>query len=119
MESLHDTIRSGDGLLSVASKVNGRHPLETRLQNWEETQQNARLEQYRRLFGAADPIRRTMDLEIVSQTDFKPAVLGGPANVHLDILKNKDSSIDWEDIYKGDPSSAPDLHTEVERRVGL
>lgn len=60
-----------------------------------------KLEQYRRIFGAAEPIKRTMELKIVEQTDFMPNALGNASNVHRDILLNKDTSIDWEDIYTG------------------
>jgi hypothetical protein len=33
--------------------------------------------------------------------DYKPAQLGGPSNLHKDILENRDCSIQWEDIYTG------------------
>lgn len=28
--------------------------------------------------------------------------LGGPSNLHKDILEGKDTSIEWEDIFKGE-----------------
>jgi hypothetical protein len=28
--------------------------------------------------------------------------LGGPSNLHKDILENRDCSINWEDVYKGE-----------------
>lgn len=59
------------------------------------------MEQYRRVFGSAEPIKREMDLQIVQSTDFVPSVLGGSSNVHRDILLNKDASVDWEDVYTG------------------
>jgi proteasome maturation protein len=33
--------------------------------------------------------------------DFRPVALGGPSNVHLDIINGKDTKIDIEDIYNG------------------
>ena len=27
--------------------------------------------------------------------------LGGPSNLHLDILRNKDCTIEWEDVFTG------------------
>jgi proteasome maturation protein len=99
--ALQDILRTNEGPLSIASKVNGRHPLEHRIQNWEEQQQELKMEQYRRVFGSAEPIKREMDLQIVQSTDFVPHVLGGSSNVHRDILLNKDASVDWEDIYTG------------------
>lgn len=94
-------MRSEEGPLSISSKINNRHPLENRIKNWETTQHELKLEQYRRIFGAAEPIKRTMELKIVEQTDFLPGALGNASNVHRDILLNKDTSIDWEDIYTG------------------
>ncbi|KAK7676426.1 hypothetical protein QCA50_020606 [Cerrena zonata] len=106
----------------MASKINNRHPLESRINNWESTQQQTQLETYRRIFGAGEPIKRTMDLEIVDATDFKPSVLGGSANIHKDILLNKDASVDWDDIYKGGIESGnnvKDFHTEMEKKMGI
>ncbi|CCH45060.1 Proteasome maturation factor UMP1 [Wickerhamomyces ciferrii] len=98
---LQDILRSEEGPLSISSKINNRHPLENRIQNWEQTQHDLKLEQYRRIFGAAEPIKRTMELKIVESTDFTPSALGNNSNIHRDILLNKDTSIDWEDIYSG------------------
>jgi proteasome maturation protein len=96
--ALQDTLRTNEGPLSIQSKINNRHPLEARLANWEQTQHDLKMETYRRVFGAAEPIRRTMELKIV-ENDFVPTVVGGQSNIHRDILLGKDTSIDWEDIY--------------------
>lgn len=104
----------------MASQINNRHPLEARVANWEETQWETKMESYRRIFGSGVPIQRTMELELVGATDFKPLVLGGPDSMHQDILLNKDTSIDWEDIYKGGlENGSLDFHTEMEKRMGL
>lgn len=43
-----------------------------------------------------------MEQKMVGDADsFRPHVLGPSSGVHADILKNKDASIDWEDIYAG------------------
>ncbi|KAK6455293.1 proteasome maturation factor UMP1 [Scheffersomyces xylosifermentans] len=119
---LQDILRTQEGPLNMASKLNNRHPLEARIANWEQTQHDTRLETYRRVFGAGEPIKRTMELEIVDATDFKPSVLGGPDSMHRDILMNKDTTVDWEDVYKGGFESGinvKDFHTEMERKVGI
>lgn len=119
---LQDILKTQEGPLNMASKINNRHPLESRISNWESTQQQTQLETYRRIFGAGEPIKRTMDLEIVDATDFKPSVLGGSANIHKDILLNKDASVDWDDIYKGGIESGnnvKDFHTEMEKKMGI
>ncbi|SGZ51306.1 CIC11C00000001275 [Sungouiella intermedia] len=120
--ALQDTLRAQQGPLNIASQLNNRHPLEGRVQNWEETQQNTRLEMYRRVFGAGEPIKRSMELNIIDATDFKPLVLGGPDSMHRDILLNRDATVDWEDVYKGGFDSGrhvADFHSEMERRVGI
>lgn len=120
--SLPDTLRQQQGPLSIASQVNGRHPLEARLSNWESAQQATKLEMYRRVFGAADPIRRNMELSIVDATDFRPELLGGPDTMHRDILLNKEATVDWEDIYNGGFESGrgvSDFHSEMERKLGI
>lgn len=108
--------------MNIASKLNNRHPLESRIQNWEKTQQDTRMETYRRVFGAGEPIRRTMELNIVEATDFKPLVLGGSDTLHRDILLNRETTVDWEDIYKGGfeaGANVPDFHTEMEKKLGM
>lgn len=119
---LLDGLKNGDGPISLASKINNRHPLECRLQNWEQTQYDARLETYRRIYGAGEPIKRQMELNIIDATDFKPSVLGGPDSMHKDILLGKDSSVDWEDVYKGgfeSGNNVRDFHSEMETKLGL
>lgn len=67
------------------------------------------------MFGAGEPIRRTMELEIVEHSDYKPLILGGSDSMSRDILMGKDASVDWEDVYKGE--SVVDMHSEMERKV--
>jgi proteasome maturation protein len=81
------------------------------------------METYRRVFGAAEPIRRTMELKIV-ENDFVPTVVGGQSNIHRDILLGKDTSIDWEDIYTdrdslGFSELGSGFHTEMEKRMRM
>lgn len=119
---LQDILRTQEGPLNLASKINDRHPLEARISSWEETQYQTKLETYRRVFGAGEPIKRTMELEIVNATDFKPVVLGGSDGMHREILLNKDTSIDWEDIYKGgleNGQAVKDFHSEMEKNLGI
>lgn len=121
--ALQDTLRTNEGPLSIQSKINNRHPLEARLANWEQTQHDLKMETYRRVFGAAEPIRRTMELKIV-ENDFVPTVVGGQSNIHRDILLGKDTSIDWEDIYTdrdslGFSELGSGFHTEMEKRMRM
>lgn len=56
----------------------------------------------RRTFGIALPLRMSMEQHLVAQSDnFRPSALGPPSRVHDDILKGRDCSLDWEDVYAG------------------
>lgn len=59
------------------------------------------MENLRRTFGMAEPIRRGMELKLVTAGEWRPAALGGSSNVHGDILSGRDTEIGWEDVYKG------------------
>lgn len=48
----------------MSADVNGRHPLEARLKNWDETQQALKMEGLMRVYGAQEPIRRGMEMKI-------------------------------------------------------
>lgn len=48
----------------MSADVNGRHPLEARLKNWDETQQALKMEGLMRMYGAHEPIRRGMEMKI-------------------------------------------------------
>ncbi|KAI5846898.1 proteasome maturation factor UMP1-domain-containing protein [Tricharina praecox] len=96
--SVRDSLRT-QGPHRIAADLNNRHPLEARLKNWDATQMSLKMEGLRRLYGAAEPIRRGMEISFCN--DYKPAQLGGPSNLHRDILENRDCDITWEDIYSG------------------
>ena len=68
---------------------------------WRETQDKLKMEMLRRQFGIAEPIRRGMELKTVKEGEWKPAVLGGTAGVHRDILEGRDCEIGWEDVFTG------------------
>lgn len=64
-----------------------------------------KMEGLRRAYGIAEPVRRGMELKIVRDGTFKPAVLGGGrgGNVHEDILVlgGRDTEVGWEDVFQG------------------
>ncbi len=55
------------------------------------------------MFGAAAPIKRELELDIVKKTDFRPEILGNGAipSPGQDILLNRETTVEWEDIYGG------------------
>lgn len=118
---LTDSFRS-NGAVSVASQINNRHPIESRILSWEATQTKMKMETHRRMFGMADPVKREMELAIVENSEFVPTVLGSTSHIHSDILRNKDWSVDWEDIYSDHTSSGlinNNIHTQMESRLNI
>ncbi|GIJ86015.1 hypothetical protein Asppvi_004888 [Aspergillus pseudoviridinutans] len=98
------------------------HPLEARLLAWRQTQDAMKMETLRRAYGIGEPVRRGMELKIVRDGTFRPAVLGGNkgGNVHEDILVlgGRDTEIGWEDIFQGDEfREPPSFHDEMEKRL--
>ncbi|QLL30870.1 hypothetical protein HG536_0A06850 [Torulaspora globosa] len=122
LSALPDTFRRQEGgAVPLSSQLSDRHPLETRVQNWEQTQRSRQLEQYRQIFGIAEPMKRVMQLEIVDRTDFNPL---NQTALHRDILLNKEASVDWEDVYPGTGLRSgnvlgDDVHASIERSTGI
>ena len=79
------------------------------------------MEMLRRMYGMAAPIRYGMELKIAKDTTWRPAALGGrQPNVHEDILRGRDDSITWEDVFVGEEmKGVPGFHDEVERKLKM
>ncbi|KAM3445109.1 hypothetical protein MY1884_001594 [Beauveria asiatica] len=118
---LHDTLRHGVGPSAFdahTTQATSAHPLEARLKNWEATQEAVRMESLKRTFGMGEPIRRGMELKIVRDGAWRPVVLGsGLASVHEDILRGREDTITWEDVFTGDESrGVANFHDEMEKK---
>ena len=73
------------------------------------------MEMAKRLGGVGEVIRIATERMIVGEVntscqkmdadlqDFRPVALGGPSNLHLDIITGRDTKIDIDDIYNGNP----------------
>ncbi|KAM4056896.1 proteasome maturation factor UMP1 domain-containing protein [Hirsutella rhossiliensis] len=129
---IHDTLRHGVGpspfegaaAASTTSKPVSAHPLEARLKNWEATQDALRMESLRRTFGIAEPVRRGMELKIVRGGEWRPMALGGAAaglpSVHEDILRGREDTITWEDVFTGDETRpVAGFHDEMEKKLKI
>ncbi|KAL2861258.1 proteasome maturation protein [Aspergillus lucknowensis] len=109
---------------SQSGPATSTHPLEARLLAWRQTQDTLKMESLRRAYGIAEPIRRGMELKIVRDGTFTPAVLGGNkgGNIHEDILVlgGRDTEVGWEDVFKGDEfREPPTFHDEMEKRLRM
>jgi proteasome maturation protein len=85
------------------------------------------METLRRAYGMAEPIRRGMELKITREGEWRPMVLGngsgaagGMGSVHEEILKGRDDTITWEDVYSGEEGrAAVGVHDEMERKLKM
>jgi len=123
---IHDSLRFG-GPLNLAAEGHSRHPLQTRLERWEETQDNLKLKLQKDLFGIHAPVRKLMERKLVSEDPHFPILGRGPMNdLHLDILMGKDDILDVGDVLIGrqekaraghtGPGGLVDLHGAMERK---
>ncbi len=63
------------------------------------------METLRRTYGMAEPIRRGMELKITRDGEWRPlAITGGSGmgSVHEEILRGRDATITWEDVFSGE-----------------
>lgn len=111
---LHDTIRHGPR--SLAAEVRTEGGLKGRLDNWEATQDNAKLTLKRNIYGIHAPMRLLMERKIVSQTHPFAAAMS-PSNLHLDILMGRDETIEPADIFLGmETGPTLDIHDELRKK---
>ncbi|KAG8833142.1 hypothetical protein FRC17_011262 [Serendipita sp. 399] len=110
---VHDTLRHGPRTL--ASQHNNRSALQNRLENWERTQDELKLNLYRNVYGLHAPVRLMMERKLVAQNPHFPAL--PQSNIHLDILMGRDSTLDIGDFF-GDADVGPqfvDIHGDMEK----
>ncbi|TEB39129.1 hypothetical protein FA13DRAFT_1808940 [Coprinellus micaceus] len=115
---LHDTLQYGPRGLAVEIKSQGS--LKDRLENWEETQDNLKLNLQRNVHGMHLPMRVLMERKLVAtQPNFMGSLMG-TSNVHLDVLMGRDETIEPADVFLGMDSGHPvDVRKEFERRYNL
>ncbi|KAF8968437.1 hypothetical protein BGZ46_010868 [Entomortierella lignicola] len=115
---LHDTMRFG--MRQIASEVSMKHPLENRLVEWENTQEELKMNLARNLYGMHAPIKMAMERSLVIKAR-GPSMIPQRSNLGLDILMGKDETIDFEDFLNVPEMSTEmvDPHTVMEHQIGL
>jgi len=62
----HDAMRYGPrNLATEASSMSRQHPMQHRLEKWDETRDNLKLTMQRNMFGLGAPIRTLMERRVV------------------------------------------------------
>ncbi|WWC88649.1 uncharacterized protein L201_003562 [Kwoniella dendrophila CBS 6074] len=126
----HDSFRHG--LKSAAQSVSSGnvHPLQTRLENWQKTQNQLQQNMQKNTFGLAVPLRKAMEMKIVSENFHNPLIesstitgvpLGGSSNLALEVLRGEDESLDAGDFMGGSNSlnEIVDVSSVMERSRGI
>jgi proteasome maturation protein len=82
-----------------------------------------RMETLRRQFGIAEPVRRGMEMRIVTMGEWRPACLDvmGLGSVHSDVLAGRDCELGWEDVFGAGREfrELPGFHAEMESRLRM
>ncbi|PWN93093.1 proteasome maturation factor UMP1 [Acaromyces ingoldii] len=126
-KGVHDTMRFGPRSLAHETSASAtQHPLQHRLEQWDETRDNLKLTTMRNIYGVGAPIRTLMERRIVGHNPHFPALhsthVGGPrkglSGLHLDILSGNDETIDPADFLPSDASGGDlhDIHSHMERK---
>ncbi|PVF94550.1 hypothetical protein CPB86DRAFT_788943 [Serendipita vermifera] len=110
---VHDTLRYGPKTL--ATQHNAPSALQNRLEKWEQTQDELKLNLYRNVYGLHAPVRLLMERKAVAQNPHFPAMQ--QSNVHMDILMGRDTTLDVGDFF-GDieyGTQFVDIHRDMEK----
>jgi len=99
---VHDSLRYGPR--SLVAELNSTNQHQKRLDNWEETQDNLKLNLERNMFGMHAPMRRLMERKIVASSPHLPII--PRSNIHLDILMGRDETLHVSDFF-GTTGSGP------------
>ncbi|WFD30828.1 hypothetical protein MSPP1_001852 [Malassezia sp. CBS 17886] len=115
---VHDTFRHGLRSLRAETSLDAQHPVQNRLERWDESQRSWKLQVQRDMFGVGMPLRTVMERRFVSVNPHMPA--RHIANVHLDILDGKDECLDPVDFLpSGVRGEHLDVHAAMERKMAL
>ncbi|KAG0142573.1 hypothetical protein CROQUDRAFT_81983 [Cronartium quercuum f. sp. fusiforme G11] len=91
--------QASKGWASASHSLASRHPLETRLAEWDQTRENFQLTMQRDLYGMGPPLRLMMERDLVRQSTITLPGRARPSNLHLDILMGRDETVTEADVF--------------------
>ncbi|KAI0321006.1 proteasome maturation factor UMP1 [Amylostereum chailletii] len=112
---LHDTLTYGPR--NLATEIKTVSPFQNRLEKWNETQDNLHLTMHRNLYGVGIPLMMLMERKLVSTNPHMPAL--PQSNIHLDILRGTDETLDVTDFFNTEAGPSMDIHAEMERKLRM
>ncbi|XBW36438.1 hypothetical protein QEN19_002016 [Hanseniaspora menglaensis] len=130
--SLPDKLKQ-QSTVPISMKITGKHPLQERLEQWEQKQFQLKLDQEKKIFGLHLPMKVMMEKEIIDSVDNfslvnelkKESQLHPATSIHQDIVNNKEYDIDYEDIYytskivSNSSEGNTDVHAAIEKQLKI
>ncbi|KAK0522269.1 hypothetical protein OC834_004900 [Tilletia horrida] len=117
---VHDSMRHG-GPRSLAFETSSamQHPLQNRLEQWDETRDNFKLTVMRNTFGIGAPMRIMMEREVISHNPLHSSS-NSITGMHMDILNGEDETLNPADFMRSESArSQLDFHSEMERKYRI
>ncbi|WVW84858.1 hypothetical protein I302_106893 [Kwoniella bestiolae CBS 10118] len=126
----HDAFRHGLKSASQGVAAGNVHPLQTRLEKWQQNQNQLEQNMQKNTFGLAVPLRKAMEMKIVSENLHNPLIesstvigvpLGGSSNLAFEVLTGQDETLDAGDFMGGSNSlnEVLDVNGALERSRGI
>jgi len=116
---VHDAMRHG-GMRSLAFENSSavQHPLQNRLEQWDDTRDNFKLTMMRNTFGIGAPMRVMMEREAIAHNPLHSS--NSISGLHMDILNGDDETLNPSDFMRSEASHQQlDFHTEMERKYRI
>ncbi|KAH9891325.1 proteasome maturation factor UMP1 [Cubamyces lactineus] len=116
---LHDTLQYGPR--SLAAEVTTSSNIKDRLENWEATQDNLKLQMHRQVFGLHMPMRLLMERKLASHNPHMPVLPQSQSNLHLDILMGRDETLECADFMMpvSEMRQPLDIHADMEKKLRM
>ncbi|CAD6980389.1 unnamed protein product [Tilletia controversa] len=98
--NIHDSIRhGGPRSLAFENSTATQHPLQNRLEQWDETRDTFKLTVMRNTFGIGAPMRVMMEREVIGHNPLhsSPNSITG---LHMDILNGEDETLNPSDFMR-------------------
>ncbi|KAA1468418.1 hypothetical protein DENSPDRAFT_833706 [Dentipellis sp. KUC8613] len=114
---LHDTLQYGPR--NLAAEITTTSALRNRLEKWDETQDNIKLNMLRDTVGVSMPMKLLMERKLVSHSPHIPGM--HQSNIHLDVLMGRDELLELPDFMgtvdiEGGNTS---IHTQMEKKLRM
>ncbi|CAO1617490.1 unnamed protein product [Parajaminaea phylloscopi] len=130
---VHDAMRHGARNLAFETSSAEKHPLQARLESWDQTRDTLKLTLQRNMYGMGVPVRSAFERQALQWDPHFPTLhqfpgngiggstRGGFCQFQRDILDGNDESIGPKDFLPTPAISGPqvDIHAVMEQKYGI